>query len=291
MESRTEVTTSTKSSIKHLSTHTGTPLEDFQSLLAHQANFLRWIISRHQTIVSLKQTINAANLPGAGSTLFTKEATYTKYRWYVEQLVLLEAINAFETFYKRTFVRLGELIREFVEADEMRNLRVDPSTIWLIDGQVSAPALLFEPQLYHDLKTIDDITAALVGKRRYNPKQPPAAIKDRVRSLMVIFQIRHTLSHNHGLVTSGDRAKFKRLGIDAVVDRVIDPAKDSLRIAAIEEIKEEAEQFTNWLAGVTADFLTSCIQNRGYQVPLSKKQPLEDLLGGHANWANVNWTP
>jgi len=100
-EFRTAVPVTAAQDVKHLANHVeANPLEQFKALVRNQRNFLDWIDSRHNALVSLKkQATGRANGP--------KDSTYRKYRWYARQLALLEVINGFELFYKKSMINLG----------------------------------------------------------------------------------------------------------------------------------------------------------------------------------------
>lgn len=61
-----------------------------------------------------------------------------------------------------------------------------------------------------------------------------------------IFQIRHTLAHNQGLVTASDSAKFSFHGYLAVSSEIIDPAKDNLGESVRRFLRKEAADYTDW---------------------------------------------
>jgi hypothetical protein len=288
---RTGVETSSSKEVRHLANIKGTPLSEFQGLLNHQVNFLAWVDTRHDMIVGLKKDLYKLKKKkkGKGPT-GAKEATFVKYRWYAEQLVLLEAINAFETFYKKTFIGVGAILQEYVQPELMRPVKIEARLLWSITDAISVPALVFEQSLFHDLEAIDGASDMLIGKRRYNQNSHPNPLEERVKALRAIFQIRHTLSHNSGLVTESDGAKFRRLKFDITTKEVIDPAKNHLGLAVFRELEAEAKDFTSWLADKTATFLEACITDRGLEIPTSKQNELESLLGPHASWATVPWS-
>jgi hypothetical protein len=290
-EKRTAVETSSSKEVRHLANIKGSPLEEFRDLLKHQENFLDWVDRRHVVIVELKNEVRrlGKQSKGKGPT-GAKEATFVKYRWYAEQLVLLEAINAFESFYKKTLVCLGTLLRDYVQPEAFRDIKIDAPLVWSTAGQISAPALMFEQSLFHDLEAVDKCLHMLVEDRRYNQNAPKSTVADRVKALRAIFQIRHTLSHNNGLVTEGDASKFKRLKFQIAVGEVIDPAKNYLGIAVFRILGAEANEITTWLACATAAFLQKCITNRGLAVPSAQRQDLESLLGVHPCWATITWS-
>lgn len=287
---RESIDTSSSKQVQHLANITGNPLTEFQGLLTHQENFLYWVDQRHDAIVALKEEVRTLRgLPKTKGPSGAKEATFVKYRWYAEELVLLEAINAFETFYKKTFIGLGELLQEYVQPEAMKSIKVEARLLWSITGDLSVPALVFEQSLFHDLDAIDSSSEMLIGKKRYNQNSPTNLLGERVRALRSIFQIRHTLSHNNGLVTDSDASKFKRLKYEVKAKEVIDPAKNQLGLAVFRELRDESREFTLWLATATAEFLLVCVTDRGLIVPSTRRTEFENLLGANPCWATVPW--
>ena len=288
---RKVIDTSPSADVRHLTGIKGTPLDEFLGLLKHEENFLVWVDERHEIITDqakeLKQLKGNATSKGPAGG---KEGTFTKYRWYAEQLVVLEAINAFETFFKKTFIQLGTAVQDYVQLDAIKGLNIDARILWSITGQVSVPALVFEQSLFHDLDAIDAATHTLIGERRYNQNANKNALADRIRALRAIFQVRHTLSHNNGLVTDSDGAKFKRIRFDVKAKEVVDPGKDRLGEAIFKELADEAADFTNWLAGAASTYLTKCVKERGLAVPKTKLAEFEAALGKHKSWASVPWS-
>ena len=133
---------------------------------------------------------------------------------------------------------------------------IEARVLWL-QQQVSVPSLLFEKQLFHDLENIDKATAMLVDRRRYSAAAPHTDMKDRVRCLNAVFQIRHTLSHNAGVITVSDAAKFAIFGLGSTREEIIDPTKDHFSIAVVRLLRDEGREFTDWLRKATIDFLKS----------------------------------
>ena len=174
---------------------------------------------------------------------------------------MLEAINAFEAFYKSTIINLGGAIQSYVPPDKVKGT-VDAKTLWATANPESTASLIFEHQLFHNLKTVDDTTNILVGARRYMPDNVTGPYYARSKALQVIFQMRHTLSHNQGRVTQSDAAKFAAMGYSATHGEVLDPSSDHLGSVVREVLLDECEQFTDWLLDKTADYLTQ--RNRDF---------------------------
>ncbi len=289
---RASIETSANQEIRHLSNIIGNPLSEFEGLLTHQSNYLAWLDKRHEKVKQLQvENNNLKGVVAAQGPLGTKEGTYVKYRWYAEELILLEAINAFENFYKKSFVGLGNILQEYVEPSKFpREISIEPRLIWDVATNATASELMFGSGLFHRLETIDDCSKMLIANIRYTKQNNPDALKRRSKSLRAIFQIRHTLSHNSGRVTAADRAKFLRLGFQIDSEKVIDPSKNKLAISIFKELRTEAREYAEWLAKGTAGYLTQQINSFGVVVPTAKHDKLTTLLGNYPCWGTVNWT-
>lgn len=283
---RERIETSNSKEIKHLANTSSNPLEEFKNLLRHQENFLAWIDDRH--IKLQNKEIELAEIKGIGGK-GPKDATYRKYRWYAEQLALLEAINNFEAFYKQTLIDLASTLQEFVPPSNIKG-SVDGKVIWSTTGSVNAALLLLEHQLFHDLDNVDKVTSMLIGKRRYNVNSPRPDLKETIKTIQAIFQIRHTLAHNGGLVTGSDSTKFKICGYQVPEGEVIDPTKNRLGQTILSLLKSEAANFTDWSRKETITYLISETKQRNLEIPSNKRTDFQGLLGGDKEWDKVPWS-
>lgn len=283
-ETRPSIATTSAADIQHLSRYAHlTALDEFKNQLRHQRSFLQWIISRHESLQKAKLQLDPN---GRGP----KDKTYQKYRWYAEQQTLLEAINAFEVFFKRSLVALAKSLRSYIPASKIKG-SIDAKVLWAANGSGDIEALLFEHQLFHSLGTVDDATGMLIGKKRYQPDNPQGQYsRSRLKALQGIFQIRHTLSHNQGFVTSSDSTKFQVYGFTASQGEVIDPTSEYTGRAVRQLLREEAEGFTEWLLQQISIYLRSLHQNDDVPLLDVHKANIEQLLGSHADIDNLPWT-
>lgn len=284
-EKRTRVETSSSQEIRHLAKLGPSPLKQFKDLLNHQENFLNWIDDRHRGLQDAKKEL--AEFRG-GQKKGPKDAVYRKYRWYAEHLTLLEAINSFEVFYKQTLIGLASALREFVPPGNIKG-QIDGRVLWSMTGEVNIASLLFEHKLFHDLDEIDKATQMLINAKRYNVNNSKSPLNETVKAIQAVFQIRHTLSHNGGLVTESDGTKLKVYGYDATVDEVVDPTKDHLGKVVLDLLRDEATEFTDWLRKETIAYLHAAAQ-RDLSVPSEKKDLLLSHLGGGKEWDSVPWS-
>lgn len=279
---RTKIATTSTKTIKHLARAvTATPCEQFKATLRHQNNYLDWIDSRHHQLIEAKAELHSE---GRGP----KDATYRKYQWYAEQVTLLEAINAFEVFYKTTFINLARALRRFIPPDRITG-SVDAKVLWINQGKTSFPALIFEHRLYHDLEQVDRVSAMLVDARRYTPNSVNSARRDLVVALQAIFQIRHTLSHNQGRITQSDKAKLRVFGYSAKSGEVIDPSKEHLGRSIRTLLEMEANEFSDWILESTAHFLQSRSKKEDMELSSKLKEQIEKLVGKHASLERLDW--
>ena len=283
LESRNQIASTAKADIRHLARQVDlVPREQFKELLKHQKNFLNWIDSRHQELLDAKREL-AISTPNSRGP---KDAIYIKYRWYAEQQLLLEAINAFEAFFKNTLINLGIAIQSYVPLDKIKGT-VDAKTLWTArDPSLTACSLIFEHQLFHNLGTVDEVTHMLIENKRYNP----ANRTSRTKALQAIFQIRHTLSHNQGKITQSDSTKFAVLGYTATIGEVLDPSKDHFGQVVRDLMLKECNDFTDWLLDKTAKYLSNRYRSFGYLLQTNDKENIERLLGSHTSISNLPWT-
>lgn len=281
-ETRSEVASTSAKQIRHLARNTeATPLEQFRAQLRHQGNFLNWIDSRHDELMDVKRRLDPH---GRGP----KDEVYRKYRWYAAQQCLLEAINAFEVYYKTTLIGLARSIRPFVPPEQIRG-QIDARVLWATRGSASFSALIFEPQLFHNLENVDGATGMLIGAKRYQPNNLKHPLRERVVALQTIFQIRHTLAHNQGHITQSDRAKFAALGYEAEHAEAIDPQKDNFGRSVRNFLENEADDFADWVLSKTASFLNERHHSAGIRLRPARKQRLERWVGAHEEIEKLDW--
>lgn len=280
---RVSIATTSDDDIKHLArVVNATNFVTFKTLIDHQFAYIKWIEDRHKELKKLKKA-------EAGNTRGPKESTYQKYKWYSEQLTTLEAINAFETFYKQTLISLAKAIRDHIPAERLKG-SVDSKILWSVRGRFSMPEVMFEHQLFHDLEKVDELTAILIQKKRYTFGSASTDLKKSIRAIETIFQIRHTFSHNQGYVTTSDAAKFKMRGRSIESLQVIDPSKDKLGYAIRKFLVKEAKEFTVWLVDATSDYLKSRIDDCGTILQNAILSRIESEIGTSEKLKALPWT-
>lgn len=279
-EQRNKVESSDNTDIKHLAkAASGTALEQFKEILKNQRNYIQWIESRHSELIGLKKVAGERS---------PKDSTYRKYKWYAEQNALLEAINAFEVFYKRSAINLAKALRNYVPPERLKGT-VDSRILWSVSGRISIPELIFEHQLYHDLDSIDAATQSIIQDKRYNKSNLKSPLASTNIKIQAVFQIRHTLSHNYGLITRSDQAKFKMLSLEAEADEIVDPDKDNFGISINRFLEKEAADFTKWLIDAAANYLDGMQKGSGVTLDKRVLTRIQQGLGTSAKLTGLPW--
>lgn len=282
-EDRKSIKTTAKSSVLHIASEDLVPLDHFKNIITNHNNLLSWLKNMRDQLVHFKEAENSRNNRSGRTALNIKSTPYNKYSWYIKQTFLLELINGFEVFYKSSIVRLAECIKPYINPDSLKG-EVDAKVLWHANSGSSLIALIFEKRLFHDLLAVDDATNQLIGKKRYNPNNKKSPIyKNTVNKLEAIFQIRHTLSHNSGLVTESDASKFKIIGYDIKSGEAIDPIADGLGLSIARFLRDEAEKFTEWLRLETKTYLSEF----DIKITIDERNRLNKYFGGD----NLFWEP
>lgn len=283
-EDRRKITTTRKASVLHIANDDLIPLNQFKGIIKNQNNYLGWLKNMRDQLANHKSLHNTTNNLTGRCALSLKNTPYNKYSWYVRQILLLELINGFEVFYKTSIVKLAESIKPYINPESLKG-DVDAKILWHANENASLMALIYEKKLFHDVSSVDEATNSLICKKRYNPNNKNSPIyKAVVRKLEAIFQIRHTLSHNSGLVTESDAAKLKILGYNINTDEAIDPSADRLDLAIARFLREEAEQFTTWLRIETKSYLAS----NTIKITPNERDQLKKYFGGDDTfWGSV----
>ncbi len=178
---------------------------------------------------------------------------------------------------------MAECIKPYINPESLKG-EVDAKVLWHANNGTSLIALVFEKRLFHDLSAVDEATNQIIGKKRYNPNNRNSPIyKSIVKKLEAIFQIRHTLSHNSGLVTESDASKLKVIGYSITAGEAIDPAADGLGLSVARFLRDEAESFTGWIKSETKSYLI----DNGLKITTTERDNLKKYFGGD----DVFWQP
>lgn len=239
-----------------------TTLQIFKKQIDKQKNFFKWLDSKIDTIDELVEKSKGEKKNTA------RNRSYAQYLWYLRKLLLLDIINSFETFYKNIAIDIANILTIYIDEIKVKG-SVEKSLI-LKASDSDIINLIFESDLYHSISSINDITNVFFqycsSKQFYSNDMrtenctKKIRCKNDINKINLVFQIRHTLSHNNGFVTVSDAKKIKVLSGKVKEKETIDPSKNidiknkqkNTRVISYHEaickfLYQEASEFNDWV--------------------------------------------
>jgi hypothetical protein len=182
----------------------------------------------------------------------------------LQRMALASLVESFERFLKELAVLCIDSLVHFVSDDRFDDFSAKGGQIAFHLSAGSPGKALCESDTWLTNKTTNDRFKRLLkypfGDNWENvfpeEKQPPAAERERAKTLSVLWQVRHTISHNVGVVTGSDAAKFKMI-VKSNVDsnRILTPTNDDIKY--VKRFLSETAQSVNRRIGTRlADVLT-----------------------------------
>lgn len=166
-------------------------------------------------------------------------AVYDRHIGHLRRMALAELIESFERFLKDFAALCVDYLAPYTTDDRFDELV--PKRSDKIAAFVNAPSIgkaLCESDTWINNSTINTRFASLLkdpaaADWEYlfpQPNQQPAGEQKRAATLAILWQIRHNLAHNVGVVTHSDSMKFRVLiGGPVAHDRRLSPTADDLR--------------------------------------------------------------
>jgi hypothetical protein len=182
-------------------------------------------------------------------------------------MVLVHFIESFERFLKETAAVCVDALGEFVLDDRFNAFRVQGSALAAHFGTDTLGKSLCESIIWLDCDEINARFRKLLadpfedGDFLLFPKatQQPAAERGRYEVLNILWQLRHTIVHNVGVVTQSDAIKLRLLVREQVrAGHVLAPSRDDLRHAR-RFLDQAAKQANDRVGRRLADLLTTLV--------------------------------
>jgi hypothetical protein len=194
------------------------------------------------------------------------EAVYDRHLGHLRRMILAKLIESFERFLKELAAlcvdhlapytaddrfdmlvpRRGDKIAAFVNAPSIGRALCESDT-WISNPAVSS-------RFAGILKDPSGADWELLFPQS---NQQPAGERDRAATLAILWQVRHNLAHNIGVITHADAMKFRVLvGGPVAADRRLFPSMDDLRY--VKRFLSETAARTNQRVGTRlAEILTA----------------------------------
>jgi hypothetical protein len=168
-------------------------------------------------------------------------AVYNRYLGHLRRMVLAEVIESFERFLKELAAVCIDFLAPFTTDDRLEDFipkRSDKIAAFL--NATSTGRALCESDTWINNTSINSRFASLLKDPAGadweflfpQTNQNPVAERPRAATLAILWQIRHNLAHNIGVITQSDAMKFRVL-IGGVVnaDRQLFPSDNDLKYA------------------------------------------------------------
>lgn len=196
------------------------------------------------------------------SQLTLQPAAVRRHTGQLHGMILVNLVETFERFLKETAAACVDQLARFVLDDRFDGFRVLGSALAAHFGTDTLGRSLCESATWLDCDDVNSRFRRLLadpfegGNFQVFPKQPPAE-RDRYETLSIIWQLRHTVVHNVGVITQSDAIKFRLLVRAAVPSpRVIVPTRDDIRY--LKRFLDETAKLTNQRIGTRlAELLTT----------------------------------
>lgn len=191
-------------------------------------------------------------------------AVYDRHLGHLRRMVLAELIESFERFLKEVAAFCIDHLAPYVVDDRFDEFMPRGERIAAFVNAQSIGKALCESDTWIKNKAINDRFRNLL-KEPFGEvweflfpevNQQPVAERERAKTLSILWQIRHNLAHNVGVVTHSDAMKFRVLiGGNVPADCRLAPTTEDIRY--VKRFLSETATHTNQRIGLRlAELLT-----------------------------------
>jgi hypothetical protein len=186
-------------------------------------------------------------------------------------MLLVNLVQAFERFLKETAAVCVDHLAEFVLDKRFDEFQIRGSVLAAHFGSGTLGKSLCEADTWLDCKDINDRFRKLLadpfdaGMFYVFPQQnqPPQAERFRFPIMNTVWQLRHTIVHNVGVVTHSDAVKFRLFTQEPVSSlRLLTPTRDDLRYVG-RFLDETAKSVNRRVGERLAELLTTLHADHG----------------------------
>ncbi len=182
-------------------------------------------------------------------------------------MILVNLVETFERYLKEVAAACVDSLARYVLDDRFNAFHVRGSALAAHFGVDTLGRSLCESAIWLDCEEINDRFRKLLadpfqkdGRFHLFPRQTqdPASERWRFETLSIVWQLRHTVVHNVGVITQSDAIKF-RLLVRAPVPsmQVLSPTRDNIRF--LKRFLEETAEIANCRIGTRLAELHSTI--------------------------------
>jgi hypothetical protein len=180
---------------------------------------------------------------------------------HLNSMALVNYIEAFERFLKETAACCVDILAAFVLDDRFDEFRIQGSSLAAHFNSDTLGRALCESATWLECKQVNDRFRKLLADP-FEPgdfqlfRRTPRSEEERYNTLRLIWQLRHSVVHNVGVITQSDAIKLRLMAKQAVSSpRVLRPTRDDLRY--LKRFLDEVAELSNKRVGTRlAELLT-----------------------------------
>ncbi len=202
-----------------------------------------------------------------------KISSTTSYRKSAENhlrqlytMILLGLVSAFERFLKETAANCIDYVAPYVTDDRLKDFTAKGHTLAAHFKDSSLGKALTELDTWIDCRSVNDKFRQILaphhdkGGANFQVFPTDAANKATTETMSVVFQLRHTVAHNMGVITRADAQKLQLL-IKEVVEspRLLNPTQVdgwSVKLFLDERARDVNTRVSDRLAQLLTDLHT-----------------------------------
>jgi hypothetical protein len=196
------------------------------------------------------------------SQLPLRAAAVRRHMSRLHGMTLVNLVESFERYLKEVAAACVDCLARYVLDDRFNAFRVQGSALAAHFGADTLGRSLCESATWLDCDEVNDRFRRLLADRfeagsfLLFPKQPPAD-RERYDTLSIVWQLRHTIVHNVGVVTQSDAIKLRLLVRGPVPSlQVLAPTRDDIRYLK-RFLDEMAERCNRRIGERLAEVLTA----------------------------------
>jgi hypothetical protein len=191
-----------------------------------------------------------------------RPAAVRRHMGRLHGMILVNLVETFERYLKEVAAACVDALARYVLDDRFNAFKVQGSALAAHFDADTLGRSLCESATWLDCDEVNDRFRRLLappfesGNFLLFPKQPPAD-RERYDTLCIIWQLRHTIVHNVGVITQSDAIKL-RLLVRATVPQmqVLAPTRDDIRHLK-RFLDETADRSNRRIGERLADLLTA----------------------------------
>ena len=217
------------------------------------------------------------------------KGVFDSHATLLRRMALGHLIEAFELFIKELAIHCIDLISPYVFDDRFKSFKLTGDTLTLNFESKTVGKALCQSDTWINNKGINERFRSILGTHFGLPwkeslfpdeSQTPVAEQPRAKTLSILWQIRHNITHNTGVLTEADARRFTLMTKSTVEPRrILSPTLQQLK--HVQRFLHEAAESTNSrVAQRLADLLSQLyLDDNSLFVPQDQANYVSSIFG------------